>query len=1820
MNRILSNIKYSIKNKSNYDITYEETKDIIDIPYYPAQNLVDLTKKLSIYNEIPELSDYIPFIHEYTDNNNNTIKEYVIYGLVNRNDSRILFIEYRQNKRKIVYKFKGIHYPQGRENYGLSFNGYDKLVLFGGYANGRCLNDLWLYDFNENKWTLLNYSEIEKSVNEIPSQRHKTSIMLYGDEIYIFGGETDTLIGNTFIPLNDLWMYKISTGNFYRLDRNGELPRRLGNIIYVDDNEIHIYVKGGYDDITGLSVPERIYIFDKGLNKIKNIIDITNPQFLPDYRHRTFIVNGEYYIKTYDNKLYKYDKTNNTFNLINSGSNEYIGITGDGIYYIEKSINEVHSGNDNRLPIVDLLEFKLIKTIDNTTVDYEFSITPPPIMYLPHYVIVDNRYIVFTHGMLTENTLNEKVFIYDSETGNTEVLTFNVGEYPSERLYPALCYDSKRNCIWLFGGYDGSSYKNDLWKFDLNNKVWIKIHDQLINDNPENPDYPEPRWKSSITVVDDYLYITGGYSDTQSFSDLWKYHIPTDTYLREYLIDNIPFGSQYYIFEYKDRLWLFNGDISGIYRYFYSKKQFIKQALKYHNISDKLEDIINKKEFIPSPIDISKVGNRIYIYNDNIGLILINLENFEIIDINQLYNFKDRTIFYNEIEGIVFYKDNNGKYYISTVYVNYSPLYPLTYNQIPSSYFYYDMNLNIRGHFGESVDEFGMMERIYIDGSGKFIIENELDITDKDELYNKGYFSFAGLQSEYPDLNLDDRNTIIDLTNQKYNDYTIYTFSPRFLYNIYSGYRSIFKGAINVFKREKDGSNKIYIVYENGNIVRYNTRDETFFTYFTKIWNFSAIGYDKQNDILYVFGGIVYINNKGEVDTKVSRQPYLQNGMAYIPIKIQCSQMGQTYKYVISHNGFMMVDFQLNEFSTTGILNYVKKYNLSVIDYDKVKDYLMEYINDYINAYGRSPSVYDIERMKTSLYLNTQSIIDDLSQITVMYENGERPYGRAMPIYVSTDKGLYIFGGCEIVYTDDCMFCETIYPIGECMKIGEVSIGDSNIVEDITKSAYYFDYETKRWRRLSNLPHWLYFGSAILTPDKSKIIIVGGATDKNLQNPSNKIYIYDIQNDTYEELKGIPDTYEGRLRPALYWIDDTKLLIMYGVKAKIRNGKCMGSGNAKEYVFIPVRDAWIVDFENDVMYKAFDDYDTAYGITVEDRSYDIDSELRKLYILNPYPIVFEGELPTIKLYEYDLKRGNVKYYKILPDTEIFNDVTILSIKENDEDLGNINGFNLFNSGEEGYNREKEPLKVIINNVFKKKINFRFRYAWIERDIINNKRYLFIIGERAEKSGIDFIERMTKGYEESHLRIWYCNIDDDTPVLKQIVYEYPLPISPKLVIYDGYRYIYFIWNRNNIWRLDFKGVLQNKNENHWYRLPPCINCDFLGDTNTDKILYGYILPPRYLVIVNNEGAIAKFDIEKFVWIIEKEYLQNNDKLINEDNNKVSAIPVYDKINNDLYFIRLGDLWGKYINLYYMQLDNFYFDLRYFKKTVEYLDKFMDKGLYPVNIKRSRLYTFNHLGHIYYSWIRIDGYFDLTYNLEEFYKTDEIRIYGDLTLLSQSDRVKVYVYELDSGWIELDSNSNVNKTVNIYEPDWIWESDYTRRYYRIVVLPSGEYSKATTKLPNNYIKYDLRNLQNRYISKIRVVIDPYPLDYNYTIHLNKVDSYVDTTDVFTVRTESDASPLEILHIQPLNVSQDESPTYICYIKNNSQNTIKNVYIYIKDNIDILLSKDGQNFDLYNEDNPLLLIDELPSGATVEFYFKVLNVIKQPIHRYLVVKYIT
>lgn len=119
---------------------------------------------------------------------------------------------------------KGSCNPQNRpgaRNGGVCFaDGMGNLWLFGGYAQGGPVNDLWKYSITSNQWTWMDgdvmpgeagvYGTLQiGAFGQRPGAR--SDLVGWGDrkKIWIYGGYGVTSTGNGH--LNDLWMYDIST-------------------------------------------------------------------------------------------------------------------------------------------------------------------------------------------------------------------------------------------------------------------------------------------------------------------------------------------------------------------------------------------------------------------------------------------------------------------------------------------------------------------------------------------------------------------------------------------------------------------------------------------------------------------------------------------------------------------------------------------------------------------------------------------------------------------------------------------------------------------------------------------------------------------------------------------------------------------------------------------------------------------------------------------------------------------------------------------------------------------------------------------------------------------------------------------------------------------------------------------------------------------------------------------------------------------------------------------------------------------------------------------------------------------------------------------------------------------------------------------------------------------------------------------------------------------------------------------------------------------------------------------------------------------------
>lgn len=130
---------------------------------------------------------------------------------------------------------------------------------------------------------------------------------------------------------------------------------------------------------------------------------------------------------------------------------------------------------------------------------------------------------------------------------------------PAGRAGHGSAFDSRRNIVWIFGGYttyypylstDGTGsgfgvssvgtggftpypsydyFRNDLWYYNLTDNLWYEV---LVTDADLAP-IPDPRMEMVFLLIDDLLFVHGGFSDNYIYGDTWYFNITSSRWLQK---------------------------------------------------------------------------------------------------------------------------------------------------------------------------------------------------------------------------------------------------------------------------------------------------------------------------------------------------------------------------------------------------------------------------------------------------------------------------------------------------------------------------------------------------------------------------------------------------------------------------------------------------------------------------------------------------------------------------------------------------------------------------------------------------------------------------------------------------------------------------------------------------------------------------------------------------------------------------------------------------------------------------------------------------------------------------------------------------------------------------------------------------------------------------------------------------------------------------------------------------------------------------------------------------------------------------------------
>lgn len=147
------------------------------------------------------------------------------------NDLFILDLE-KKNWEKKTFKEEIIF---GLTGHSLNYhNDSNSLFMFGGFAKGVYLNEVFVYDIKQNLWNKINY---EQNIKNLPIGRMLHASTILNNSLYIYGGKT-----GDGIYLNDIWKFDLDLRTWEEILVEGEVPKgRSGHSLICHENSLYIF-------------------------------------------------------------------------------------------------------------------------------------------------------------------------------------------------------------------------------------------------------------------------------------------------------------------------------------------------------------------------------------------------------------------------------------------------------------------------------------------------------------------------------------------------------------------------------------------------------------------------------------------------------------------------------------------------------------------------------------------------------------------------------------------------------------------------------------------------------------------------------------------------------------------------------------------------------------------------------------------------------------------------------------------------------------------------------------------------------------------------------------------------------------------------------------------------------------------------------------------------------------------------------------------------------------------------------------------------------------------------------------------------------------------------------------------------------------------------------------------------------------------------------------------------------------------------------------------------------------------------------------------
>ncbi len=1794
---LLDHTNFTASNASNFDVDSRGYRSQpIEVPVFPAQNSVIDFPGVNLY-DIPESSSLLKFVHGN-----------IIYSLIApSNEQRFMFIRYSNMKREVFYRFGGRIYCQARTKASYAL-GPDCMYVCGGKDTNRGRRELWKLDLLTSTWVALHPVGQDLSLSDFPASRWDSSLMVSPQGMYIFGGSTYSEIGNSNIQMNDLWM---NTGEGWKiLDPESALPHSPGIVVYADSAVVKV-------------------VADSKIYSVSTIDGtVTNSPLVggapAGIQYSVYMDGSSHFSTTLG--LYRWDNTNSKFVKV---KNDSVGVGVNSSWefqsYIRDTTERVRRGQGSSYqPYYQMYRPKVLSASDDTVIeDCDLGVCPIG-QYMATCDLPNGK--KYSGLGIQDGVFIEDHFIWDGETFHTTKVASS-GSKPQERLAAGCCYDEARNCVWVFGGYSGSFYYNDLWKLDLSDYTWTRVKNrvgELFSTTENRKIWPAARAQSGLCVVEGLLWIVSGYSDTQSFSDIWAYNIENGTAYEERTVDWVPFGTDYHVFAWRGRMWLFNGERRKLYRYVYELKQWngveiyesralgaltkkFEEIDAYNSIKDKVKNLKSERDHLPSKgmylsirlkaleaalydmdqsADLEKeveaeLGLSFYLAPLRVSVQLNNLivshtsdkglESFFIdLDAKEIINYP------GSIPNASLWRSPSvGMDTAGNVYMYNTSVFDLAEtNQVP--YFEYSINPLASEYplsktsnlmpYNDPTLVGGVSERLaYIDSGNMYVIYD--DQVSYDPLIPKVSEHKEGVWAHYwPQVDF----SVLDGTSGEEQENSKarvgagrFRAVPRFMWQrVPTRFTRALRNAALSWKDAEAG--RTYVVNnETGKIVRFRSEDGTVLYYPSQIWKESALA--RRGNLVYSFGG------------SLLGGPPARNQSGEVPDEYT-NLTAQDAHYVLdSHNGFMVYDLDYVAFQARLLAEYPA---LTPYDYDGMRDYLIRVSNSQgIAREGVIPQDM-LAKISNTIYSNTMDLTGGLAARNIVNENGTRPpHPRSAMASTQVGVDLFIGGGAHkfFVVTEEPPKATSCYSTSYINLIDngtEYPSGETYKYDDF----YRFDTSTRTWYKLANLPSVNYGGTLIADKDGQFLWLVGGFTGPNMSLASDKIYKYDIRRDQWNEVGPLPMGYTGRGEPTCEWIGDYNLIIMFGYKGT------KGS-DSTEFLRLPIADAWMLDTLNGIMYKMFNNQ-------------------------SKMSVIVDGLADSTGWIDM------VDFFQPLLYSK-FNEVQLnasLNV------IGNV-GAGLVELGDVAETNQNIPIRLDDTKSGSPDIIWN-RIDPIDGSLKHSARV------RIPRQEVDYFlpSHIVSVFRDWNHCPWFLinrtdgpafyrwvKINDFTYDVDFLPIDWPLNLPVSMAAWDGKGKMYMIWNQFNIWELDLRTATYNPDAKYWRQLPPSpdlidIGFDFSRDPKSYPI-HSSIAYNGDLLFYNSEGGVYRFNTTNYVWLVDRMPRNWNYNTVVRD-------------GDEMYYFEPGTTSGVWYSILQCQSDKFYFDSELLEKEIDLpLLKAMLASPEPPNplaslmsslgpdlktlnvqsvadfisgkratVKRNRVLAFNRNNHLMRAWSRKQGELDLSFEFGKYYPCSRIDISVDYDTMAQSGR-----FIVDA----MTANGLISDTLIpvMEESGYDWDP-FGMRYIKQINLPDGTPTNVTSVRPPYYVRMNLP--ADTSLRNVRVRFSPEAMEYNYIARVNHIGIVSPSSNL---NLEDGNGPLSVLYVEPFDHS--ESDVYTVLIRNDhGTDSARNVTVSLAKNFRVLASIDGNHWYRPTPEDPLVISDVLDPGQSASFYMKAVS----------------